>query len=186
VFLDELLLRNPGAVKQIARLKKECGNLYTQSVLKYQIPENPVGIENVHMLMRPWASLNGYNNSFIYSPLGSNQTFNLLRQLDFSTVSAETIADAQVARALVGQNANWLSKYITTESLSENDTYRDLTFSRDGINPRVLTIPKLPGHNLKGVQYLKNHITADSIGTNVIIALKTLHYLYLYFDVDSK
>jgi hypothetical protein len=180
IFIDEIVKYRPGAKEEFLQLPK---NYYAQNLIDHTPPTDIPGIEKIHMMIRPWAALDGYQGNRIYSPIGSNLTFNLLRRLDFSKISVNIVADAQIARELIARNTGkQLSEYITTESLGDLDSFR---FPGDSIPlvdkiEKLLIIPDL-NHNPQGLEYLttaiKQSISNKNIEVNVLMSVKALQWL---------
>jgi hypothetical protein len=180
IFVDEIIKYRPTAREEFLQLPK---GYYAQNLIDHVPSDHIPGIEKIHMMIRPWAALDGYQGNRIYSPIGSNLTFNLLRRLDFSTISVDVIADAQVARELIARTTGkQLLEYITVESLSDLDAFR---FAGDSIPVanvvEKLTIPTNLNHNPQGLEYLtteiKQSISSRNIPVNVLMSLKMLQWL---------
>jgi hypothetical protein len=186
IFLDAIILQQPNIRSRIQTLQS-CDNYYTSSLSKYQVSNNPIGLERRHFLIKPWSALQGYRNNLIYSPIGSNENFQLTRGLDFSKIDPWTIMDATVAKDIIHQNVgDSFDPYIDTESIKENDNLEVIQLPIDELDPDMLTIPTDLNHNQVGLDYLQYELsraqcntryTSKWLSINAAVSIKSLQYI---------
>ena len=182
VFVDELLLQGVIGIDEVERLLVTSTPFYTQSLLGYNIDKELVGVDRAHMLHKPWALLDHTNNNRVYSPIGSDLTFNLLRSLDFKTVSLNDVANVTVARGIINRNVTQeLDDFIGVEGLYDNDILMDTMIPVSLLKQDLLVIPTELTHNQEGVDYI-NHELAQSkisgaIPINALVSIKMLGWI---------
>lgn len=183
VFLDEIVIRDPSKSLVIDSLQAKRVPVYTQSCLDYVISDTPVGIERRHFLVKPWSRLNGVNGNLIYSPIGSDHNFTLVRQVDFSTVDPMTVFDAQVARAIIHRNVgSRFDPYIITESVRENDNLETIRIPNHLVEmEKLLSIPQELNHDPEGIEYIRHEISkvvsGQDLAINTAVSIKSLQYI---------
>jgi hypothetical protein len=176
IFINEIVRQRSAAQDEFANLPK---TYYCQGMINFVPSTNFPGIEHTHMIMRPWANLDGYQGNRIYSPIGSNESFNLMRQLDYAMISIDTVANARVARELIDRNHTELAEYITSESLQEYDSFKfaETTVSRVDLDSANLIIPTNLNHNELGLSYLQNSIEQSRVPIGALMAIQALQWL---------
>jgi hypothetical protein len=181
IFLDEIIIRQPDIQSRIQKLQID-NDYYTTSIREYQIPKEPIGVDRRHFLIKPWSVFHGYRNNLIYSPIGSNENFQLTRSLDFSKIDPWTIMDATMAKDLIRQNVgDEFDEFIDTESLKENDNLETIQLPVDKLDPVALTIPLDLLHSPEGLDYVQGQIDqAHSTGwlpINTAVSIKSLQHI---------
>lgn len=182
VFIDEIILSRTTAKQEFVDLLSSASPFYTSSLSAYDFTRVRVRVEQVHMLQKPWDCLNGNNNNHIYSPIGNDLTFNSLRQLDYSKIPVNTIADALVAREIIFRNVgDTFNNYIGVESLSDGDSLKDIVIPLDLINKELLVVPNNLNHNAEGAEFINYEIEQayknKSIPINSLLSIKALDWL---------
>lgn len=182
IFLDELVLSRKSAQNEITNLLGGPTDFYTQSIIGYDLSAPKIGIEQRHMLMKPWALLNTATQT-VYSPLGNADTFDQLRRLDYSQISADTIANATVAKELIARTAPYLLLYISVEGVKDGDNLEEAVIPLSLLNPELLTVPMELNHNAEGLDYIQHEIAqaqiTHSIPINSLVAIKALNWIAL-------
>jgi hypothetical protein len=181
IFVDEIILNQSGAIKDMADLLSGSKDFYTQSLLNFDINSVRIGIERRHMLMKPWSLLANKHKS-VYSPLADNFSFGQLRRLDFGKINISIIANADVARELIDRNVgNSLNSYITTESIKDGDNLENMVIPLDLLSASTLAIPSELNHNPEGLDYIQNEINSakktNTIAINTLVTIKALNWL---------
>ena len=183
IFWDEIILQQPSAKEEIKNFLHNNKTFYTAILAHYNLNRPMVPIEHVYLTPRMWNWFDGINGNRVYGPLGNNQLFQLLRTVDFKTVSIESIAHASVARELIARNVgSMLDEYIVKENLTDNDSLAHVQkIALDKIDPNVLIIPENLNHSPEGYQWLINELDQARqtgwITINVLVTLKTLQKL---------
>jgi len=181
VFVDELLLQGvitPTEVNQVL----SNNNFYTQSLIGYDVDRKKPGVKCTHMVLKPWSTLDYTNNNRLYSPIGSDITFNLLRSLDFKTVTINNIANVTVARNIINRNIGLtLDSYIGVEGVFDSDILKDTLIPLSLLNPELLVIPKELTHNQEGIDYIKYELAQSKVSgvipINVLTSIKMLNWI---------
>ena len=181
IFLDEIIIRQPNIRSNIQKLQID-NNYYTTSISEYQIPKEPIGVERRHFLIKPWSVFHGHRNNLIYSPIGSNENFQLTRSLDFTEIDPWTIMDATVAKDLIRQNVgNEFDMFMDTESLKENDNLETIQLPISELDPVALTIPPDLVHHPEGLDYLHHELGKAQFNKwlpiNIAVSIKSLQYI---------
>lgn len=181
VFVDEIILQT-GSNTGVLEFFKNNNDFYTTSLNNYDVDKEKIGIAHTHMLQKPWALLDGTNNNRVYSPIGTSLTFSSLRQLNFKTVSVDTIAHAQLARNIINLNVGGLlNQFITKEGISDGDILKDTLIPIDQLNNDLLTIPKNLTHNAEGLGYIEHELSlakkSHFLPINVLVSIKMLHWI---------
>lgn len=184
IFWDEIQLVRPQAKQEIRDFLSKNKNFYSSSLKNYDTQNtNIIPIERVHMLQKSWNWFNGINGNRIYSPLGDDEIFLMLRQIDFSQVPIDIIANASLARDFIHKNVDtMLDEFIAYESLNDGDSLADIDeLPINKINQEILQIPRELNHSVEGVSWLKYELEAAKLSgripLNTIVSLKTLHWL---------
>jgi len=182
VFLDEILYCTP--YRQLEVKKAITANeYYTKNLKNYTFDRPLVPLHQRHLMLKPWARLNGFNGCKIYSPIGpDNETFDWCRSVDFSTISAGTITQALVARWIIDyNNQSWLTEYITTESVTDMDTLGPVDLPIDQIDPAQLVVPQNLNHHPDGLDWLDRELAqakdTGRIAINTMVSLKNLAWM---------
>jgi hypothetical protein len=182
VFLDEIMLRQAQGRIAIRKFLDNHIGYYCASLGSYDTKKDPIGIERVHMLQKPWSILDGINNNRIYSPLATDLTFELMRRLDFSMISESDVIDARFARSILKSlGSHDFSVYLQQENISDLDNLRDTQISMDQLDPRELMIPHQLDHDDQGLDYVQQEISkANATGMipiNSLVSIKNLNWL---------
>lgn len=182
IFLDELVLSRESAQEEIVNLLAGPTDFYTQSIIGYDVSAPKIGIEQRHMLMKPWSLLNTPAQT-VYSPLGNADTFDQLRRLDYSQISVDTIANATVAKELIARTAPYLLPYISVEGVKDGDNLEEAVIPLSLLNPDLLTVPLELNHNAEGLDYIQHEIAqaqqTQYIPINSLVTIKALNWLAL-------
>ena len=181
IFIDEIILTRNCAKNEMLELLLGSANFYTQSLVNYNVDSPKIGIDQRHMLQKPWSLLSS-DNKVIYSPLADDFDFIQLRKLDYGKISISTIADATVAREMLDRNVGQnLNSYITTDGVKEQDNLECMVIPLDQINPKLLSVPGNLNHNTEGLDYLQYEIeltkTTNEIAINTLVSIKALSWL---------
>lgn len=179
VFLDEILYQSPEKQPQVESAVSQ-NYFYTKNLKDYQVTKSLVPLHQRHLMLKPWALLDGHNNCRIYAPIApDNETFNWCRSVDYKTIDPGVITNATLARHLISQfQQDWLDHYITTESVNDMDVLGPVLLPVDKLD---LGIPENLCHNPEGIDWLKYEIanakTHGHIAINTVVSLKNLNWL---------
>jgi len=181
VFVDELLLQDQVTSAQVKDYLNS-QTFYTQSLKSYDVYKPRIGIDRTHLLQKPWALMDGINGNKVYSPIGTDLTFDLLRRLDFTGVSLSHVANATIAQDIMFSNVdNFLEPYIGIESLYDNDMLKDTLIPLSLLDQQLLTIPDSLSHDAEGLDYIQDQIalahTHGHIPINSLVAIKMLKWI---------
>lgn len=182
VFVDEMLLAGSSTIEEVTKLLDSSDSFYTQSLHGYNIGKERVGIDRTHMLLKPWSLLDYTNGNRVYSPIGNNLTFDLLRSLDFSTVTLTDVAHVTVARQIIDRNVGRvLDNYVGIEGVYDGDVLTDMAIPRSMLDQKLLTIPSNLSHNQEGIEYINYELARSevtgNIAINTLVAIKMLNWL---------
>jgi hypothetical protein len=181
-FIDEILLADPAKLEYCKKLISQDKKFYTQSLKKYNFDTHKVGIARQFMLMKPWNKLNGINQNCVYGPIGSDSTFKLLRELDFSKIDPAIIAEASIAKDIIYRNVNdLLAQYYDIEDVTDGDVLLPFTVPLDLLDISKLTIPSTLNHDAKGVEYITSELALahknNFIPINTLVVIKALNWI---------
>jgi hypothetical protein len=182
LFVDELILQGKVSVTDAETYLSNTKNYYTQCLRLYDCNKEKIGVDRTHFLKKPWSLMDGINGNRVYAPIGSTLTFDLLRDLDFSSMSLPVIADALVARHIIGLNVGTeLDEFIGVESLSDMDNLQDSMIPVDLLDPSWLTVPNSLNHHPEGLDWITEQIAqarvTGLIAINSLTSVKMLHWI---------
>jgi hypothetical protein len=182
VFIDEIILKGSVTTAQVSDYLQTHQDFYVTSIANYNINKQKISIEQIHYLRKPWSLLDGLNGNYIYSPLGTYRTFDLLRSLNFSNLSIDLIADARLARTLIAENVNdFLDPYITCEGIQDGDNLQDTLVPMQYLDHSLLVLPDNLNHDLEGSEYIQHEIQqakkSGFLPVNSMTSIKMLHHM---------
>ena len=180
-FYDEMIDRSPSRVTEIQHHIEQSPDCYTQSVHRWPSTQ-PVPLRYRHLLVKPWMNLDHHNHNRLYAPIGSANSFQALRRLDFDTVPCSVISDAALGRWILHQNVgDFLDGFVLQESIHDIDTLDPFTVPDDLIIPDRIWIPQNLDHDTQGLQYIQEQITqardTGSWPVNTLMAIKSLQWI---------
>jgi hypothetical protein len=182
IFVDEILLQNPHLTQNMMALKNSSQRFYSQPLRDYPMDRERIPLEYRYLNIKPWDLLSGMNNNRLYAPLADDGILLQVRQLDFSQVDLDVIADATVARELIHRNVgSMLDEFIATEGVKDNDNLEEAMIPVSKLDPTKLTVPDNLNHNSEGLDYIQSEISqAQSKGympINSLVVIKALQWL---------
>lgn len=182
LFVDELILQGKVSDTDAGTYLSNTKNYYTQCLRLYDCAKEKIGVDRTHFLKKPWSLMDGINGNTIYAPIGSARTFDLLRDLDFGSVSLPVIADALVARHMIGLNVGTeLDEFIGVESLKDMDNLQDSMIPVDLLDPSCLTVPEGLNHHPEGLDWITEQIAqahaTGAMPVNSLTSVKMLHWI---------
>ena len=180
IFLDQIRINSSDPV--INQRIVDCiaqRDFYTQSLQKYNVESQPVPLDYVELIIKPWCLLSGINNNVIYSPLEVGLP--LVKDIDYTAVDPAVIFHATAARQLIAKNVgSAYDDFVTTESLADGDNLSQIMLPYDQIS-RSLTIPSNINHHPVGLEFLNYELQQaqkkNSIHLNTVVTIKMLQYL---------
>jgi len=150
---------------------------YCSSLNNWKSMKNPTPLAEHILLMKPWDKINGTNNCKIFSPLGNNEIFEMVRSIDWSNVDPHTINDAKVAKQIINNNVGALldSSILKNENIAESDTIiGDLEVPLKELDTDIFDINEKNYHNKQGHDWLvkeyANAMKENSIKLNTLIS----------------
>lgn len=156
--------------------------LYTKALLSYNYKKDAVPIQDRFLAKKTYFALNGRNNNYFVSPIVSQNILNMMRRIDWRTVSLDVIAEAQVPRYFINKNVGeFLDPYITDENTADWDNLDSNLIPLQELNSDVLSIPMDIEHDIEGLTYISNQVSeAKKIGNihlNSIVSIKNLQMI---------
>jgi hypothetical protein len=175
IFIDQLLLQGLIGETEVQDAVDK-NNYYVTSATDYDTTSFRTPLEHHPLLMSPWHDLNGYQDNTVYSPLGS--VLELVRDIDFNTVTLDDILNANAGRKLINKNVgSALDHFVITEGVGDGDGISYTMFDRKNFDQTLLSIPNNINHNLTGQSWLEETLKKDSISSYNLLTLKLLHQL---------
>lgn len=181
-FLDQIVLKNPNFDPDHYNQLRTQKRFYTAEMSNYEVPQDPKGIVDRYLAVKPWTALNGLNSNKVYAPFGSNSNFQLLRSLDFSNFDPWYVMDAVMARTVIHRNVgDSFDPYIDQESIQEYENLVYEPLPTDRLNLDSFDIPQNLRHCQEGLDYLQHELgTSRSSGQlplNAIVSIRSLQYI---------
>lgn len=156
-------------------------SLYMNNFIEFDTTKQMHPIQDFSWHMRCWSELNGYNNSYFYTPLAVDTT--LCRSLDFNTVKLLDVLDARIARNFIHMNVGTaLDEFITHQGNIDGDVFSLKYFNKSNFNESIFTIPKNLKHNTAGLVKLTQDLREERLGTYHIIKLRALQHISNFFQ----
>jgi hypothetical protein len=151
---NQVLLHKKIFLEQINKDVKDLG--YCTSLNGWTSIENPIPLAECVLFIKPWHKLNGINNNSIFEPLGNDENFDLLRNIDWHDVDPHLISNAKIARQIIMDNVgNKLDFVISNENTNELDcVIGDLLIPINKIKKEIFEIYKKSYMNEKGFNWL--------------------------------
>lgn len=182
VYVDELILQGSLSNDDLSRLLSSDANFYMQSLYGYNVDKEKVGFDQVHLLQKPWTLLDRTNDNRVYNPIGSQQNFDLVRSLDFQTVTFNDLANATVARKIMNWNVDTdLDEFVGVESEFDHDSLNPCMVPVSLLNPDLLTVPSTLTHHQEGVEYIYYELDrakiSGEIAVNTLTSIKMLNWI---------
>lgn len=186
IFFDEILIQQPSWQNNLESYISQQQDYYTTSARDFKEPKSLTPLARRHLLAKPWSKLDGYRGNKIYSPIGSNDNFQMTRSLDFSQIHPEVILNAQIARTLITQNSRLdLSQYVGGESIKDNDNLEEIKLPAPLIDPKNLLIPENLIHDQEGVSYIQAEIqrmpATGWLAINSAVSIKSLQHIATHY-----
>lgn len=182
VYVDELILQGSLGKDDLIKFLSGNADIYMQSLYGYDVDKEKVGFERVHLLQKPWSLLDRINNNRVYNPIGSQQNFDLVRSLDFQTVTFNDLANATVARKIMNWNVDTeLDEFVGVESGFDHDSLNSCMVPLSLLNLDLLTVPSTLTHCQEGVDYIYYELDrakiSGEIAVNTLTSIKMLNWL---------
>jgi hypothetical protein len=157
---NQVLVHKKIFLEQINKDVKDVG--YCTSLNGWTSIENPIPLAEYVLFNKPWHKLGGINNNSIFEPLGNDENFDLLRNIDWHDVDPHLISDAKIPRQIIKDNVgNKLDVVISNENTNELDcVIGDLLIPIDKIKKEIFEIDKKPCMNEKGFNWLISEYAA--------------------------
>jgi hypothetical protein len=179
---NQSLLHKDIFLHQIKKDPSEIG--YCKSLENFKLDfNNIIPIEYHNLIIRPWKKLNGIHNNTLLDPLGDNEIFDLVRNLEWSSIDPNYVVNACLARKLIKLNVGTLFDcLIKEENLNESDKINhSQLIDLNKIKDTIINIPQSSRHNTEGLGYIKTkvkeaiHRRVISLETVILLlSIKTL------------
>jgi len=129
---------------------------YCSSLNNWKTTKNPTPLEEHCLLMKPWHKLDGTNDCKIFTPLGNEEIFEMVRSIEWNNIDPHIISDAKVARQIINENVgNLLDPIILEEDIGELDNViGDLDIPMDKLDNQLFKIQEKSCHDKKGYDWL--------------------------------
>lgn len=181
IFLDQIRLSSPAWQSGLAGHIAKQIDFYTRGLRDYDATKLPVDLEHRHLVIKPWSCLDHVHGNRVYGPLGNGPNLLLTRMLDFSQIHPDVVLDAQVGRELIRRRCSWLGKYLSHETVRENDTLTDFDLPAELLHIDTLHLPCNLRHHSDGIDYLRHEI-ADIEGRgylpiNSAVSIRSLQHI---------
>lgn len=118
-------------------------NGYCSSLNNWKSMKNPTPLAEHCFLIKPWHKVNETNDCKIFSPLGNEEIFEMVRSIEWNDVDPHTINDAKVAKQIINNNVGALldSSILKNENIAESDTIiGDLEVPLKELDPEIFDI----------------------------------------------
>lgn len=151
---NQTLLHKKIFLEQINKDIKESG--YCTSLNGWTATENPIPLSECVLFIKPWHKLDGINNNSIFAPLGNDENFELVRDIDWYDIDPHLISDAKIAREFINGNVeNKLDFAISNENIKDLDcVIGDLLIPIAKIRKEIFEIDNKSFMNEKGFCWL--------------------------------
>lgn len=160
---------------------------YCSSLNNWKSIKNPTPLAEHCFLLKSRHERNGTNDCKIFSPLGNEEIFEMVRSIDWDNVDPNTINDAKVARQIISNNVGNLldSSILLTENLYESDTIvGDCKIPLKQLDPEIFDIKVKSFHNKQGYYWLLKEF-AKAMKEN-FIKLSTLMSFVLIKNISKQ
>jgi hypothetical protein len=129
---------------------------YCSSLNDWKTTKNPTPLEEHCLLIKPWHKLDGMNGCKIFTPLGNEEIFEMVRSIAWSDVDPHLVGDAKVARQIINDNVgNLLDSVILEEDTSESDNIiGDLEIPMEKLDKELFNIQEKNCHDKEGYNWL--------------------------------
>lgn len=135
---------------------------YCSSLNNWKSIKNPTPLAEHCFLLKSRHERNEINDCKIFSPLGNEEIFEMVRSIDWDNVDPNIINDAKVARQIISNNVGNLldSSILETENLTESDTIiGDLKIPFKQLDPEIFDIKVKSFHDKQGYSWLLKEFT---------------------------
>jgi hypothetical protein len=160
---------------------------YCSSLNNWKATKNPTPLAEHCFLIKPWDKINGINGCKIFSPLGNEKIFEMIRCIDWNGVDPHVISNAMVAKQIINNNVGNLldSVILQEENINESDfIFGDLKIPTKKLDNEIFDIKEKDYHDKKAHSWLmKEHM--DSKKDN-FIKLNTLVSFILIKNISKQ
>jgi hypothetical protein len=178
---NQSLLHKKIFLEQIKKDVTQVG--YCSSLNNWKVEKNCIPLEEHCLVRHKWHRLNGINLCNIFYPLGNNEIFEMIRQIDWQNIDPHVISDARVARRIIQDNVgHLLDPIVTNENLADNETIvGDLQIPLKKLNKKIFEIDNFCSQRGYG-WLISEYNTAKQTGSIKLNSLVSFINVKKYFS----
>lgn len=185
IFLDAMRESSIDRAQHIRQTLQDLGHdLYLDHDHLPDFVSPPQQLENISHAIKYFDKCDGWRNNRLYSPLGSESCFQLLRRLDFDEITVEHVVCAEFAKDIIRDRAPELLRWCDKQQSNHDfNVLQDIpALPYDKLDLDQLWLPESLCHDREGLDWihwcLSEAKRTNAIDINVLVSIKNLQLIH--------